>query len=145
MKYCSAVSLNNYFLFQQGNVGTKEPLVDSEGYPRNDIDVYQVRIARNKLACEEYILVLAIVWFNIQLEYLGLQNDHKKIMKEIEDEIHSIHLNNKPSTSNDITMVDVKIEPSRQPFATINIVSKNSPSETAVSELNKVCVYSGGI
>lgn len=28
-----------------------EPLVDREGYPRNDIDVAAVRIARNRINC----------------------------------------------------------------------------------------------
>lgn len=29
-----------------------EPLVDSEGYPRADIDVYQVRNARHQIICK---------------------------------------------------------------------------------------------
>lgn len=29
-----------------------EPLIDSEGYPRSDIDVYQVRHARHQIKCE---------------------------------------------------------------------------------------------
>ena len=32
-------------------VGMDEALVDSEGYPRNDIDVYQVRKARHQIIC----------------------------------------------------------------------------------------------
>jgi len=28
------------------------PLVDKEGYPRSDIDVYSVRVARNKIICK---------------------------------------------------------------------------------------------
>ena len=28
------------------------PLLDQEGYPRSDIDLYAVRIARNKIICE---------------------------------------------------------------------------------------------
>ena len=30
----------------------KGPLVDNEGYPRSDIDVYAVRQARNKIISE---------------------------------------------------------------------------------------------
>ena len=44
--------------------GLKKPLVDHEGFPRNDIDVYDTRHKRHRLAC--------------------LQTDHKQIMKEIE-------------------------------------------------------------
>lgn len=36
----------------QNRVGMDEPLVDSDGYPRNDIDVYRVRHARHKIICE---------------------------------------------------------------------------------------------
>jgi 26S proteasome non-ATPase regulatory subunit 9 len=38
----------------QNNIGMREPLTDAEGYPRNDVDVYQVRIARNKIICKSY-------------------------------------------------------------------------------------------
>lgn len=42
----------------------RESLVDADGYPRNDIDVYQVRHARHQINT--------------------LQNDLKSLMKEIE-------------------------------------------------------------
>ena len=47
--YCSNCF---FFLSQQGDVGMKGPLVDNEGYPRSDIDVYAVRQARNKIISE---------------------------------------------------------------------------------------------
>ena len=37
---------------QQGHVGVSGPLVDNNGYPRNDIDVYAVRTARNRVISE---------------------------------------------------------------------------------------------
>lgn len=42
-----------YFQYNklQNHVGMDEPLVDSEGFPRQDIDVYQVRHARHKIIC----------------------------------------------------------------------------------------------
>ncbi|XP_059485239.1 26S proteasome non-ATPase regulatory subunit 9 [Neocloeon triangulifer] len=54
-----------------GNVGMHGTLVDGEDFPRNDIDVYQVRHARNKI--------------------IRLQNDHKAVMKEIEAGLHNFH------------------------------------------------------
>lgn len=42
----------------------RESLVDADGYPRNDVDVYQVRHARHQINT--------------------LQNDLKSLMKEIE-------------------------------------------------------------
>uniref|UniRef100_A0A8C4TVS5 Nas2 N-terminal domain-containing protein n=1 Tax=Falco tinnunculus TaxID=100819 RepID=A0A8C4TVS5_FALTI len=37
---------------QQKGVGMHEPLVDAEGFPRADIDLYQVRTARHNVICE---------------------------------------------------------------------------------------------
>lgn len=34
-----------------GNPGVKEKLVDEEGFPRSDIDIFEVRKMRNRLAC----------------------------------------------------------------------------------------------
>lgn len=42
----------------------ESPLVDADGFPRNDIDVYQVRHARHQI--------------------INLQNDLKALLKEIE-------------------------------------------------------------
>ncbi|NXC18243.1 PSMD9 ATPase, partial [Corythaeola cristata] len=36
----------------QKGVGMSEPLVDAEGFPRDDIDLYQVRTARHNIICE---------------------------------------------------------------------------------------------
>jgi 26S proteasome regulatory subunit N4 len=51
--------------------GVKSPLVDTEGFPRGDIDIYRVRDLRNRLA--------------------ALNTDHKEIMKKIEKGLHSLH------------------------------------------------------
>ena len=34
------------------SAGMDEPLVDGEGFPRSDIDVYQVRHARHSIRCK---------------------------------------------------------------------------------------------
>lgn len=47
--------LKKYYILLTGfqnNVGMHEPLVDAEGFPRNDIDLYQVRTARHKIICK---------------------------------------------------------------------------------------------
>ena len=36
----------------QNNVGMHDPLIDREGFPRNDIDVYAVRMARHQIICK---------------------------------------------------------------------------------------------
>ena len=43
-------------LDSQDGVGMDGALIDSEGYPRNDIDVHKVREARNKVICIRYSL-----------------------------------------------------------------------------------------
>lgn len=53
------------------NVGMNESLVDGDGFPRNDIDVYQVRTARSQI--------------------IHLQNDLKVLMKEIEKGLTDVH------------------------------------------------------
>ncbi|CAH2057374.1 unnamed protein product, partial [Iphiclides podalirius] len=55
------------------NVGMDDPLVDIDGFPRADIDVYKVRHARHRIIC--------------------LQNDHKSLMKMIEEGLNEAHLN----------------------------------------------------
>jgi hypothetical protein len=45
-------SLTSFLFFQQKNIGMDGPLVDSEGFPRADIDVYSVRHARHQIACK---------------------------------------------------------------------------------------------
>ncbi|XP_013097435.2 26S proteasome non-ATPase regulatory subunit 9 [Stomoxys calcitrans] len=58
-------------LSENDNVGMRGPLVDSEGFPRNDIDIYKVRQARQQIIC--------------------LQNNHKALMKTIETLMHQLH------------------------------------------------------
>ena len=53
-------------------MGVDTPLTDPEGYPRNDIDVYRARTLRGRLA--------------------EIQTDHKKLMKEIERNLHQLAL-----------------------------------------------------
>lgn len=66
-------TINDYgrVLVTNKNVGLTESLVDDFGFPRNDIDVYQVRQARNQIIC--------------------LQNDLKALLKEIEVGLIDVH------------------------------------------------------
>lgn len=58
-------------LLANQNIGMNGSLLDEEGFPRADIDVYAVRQARHKIIC--------------------LQNDLKSIMKEIEQGLINLH------------------------------------------------------
>ena len=68
-------------LDSEQNIGMDGPLVDSEGFPRDDIDIPKIRMARQKIIC--------------------LSNDHKNIMKKISEALISIHAQNQnePETS----------------------------------------------
>ena len=54
-----------------GMPGMKGNLVDSEGFPRADIDIPQVRSMRGRVAC--------------------LQTDLSAVMKQIEQGLHELH------------------------------------------------------
>ena len=105
------------------------PLVDAEGFPRDDIDIISVLHDRKQLK--------------------ELQNDHKAIMKEMEDGLHRLHALDRrhgdfeSNTDRGRTVqvdaqapmqvVDaVTAEPDpRRAFALIDEVSENSPSSDA--------------
>ncbi|CAG8525074.1 16350_t:CDS:2 [Cetraspora pellucida] len=71
-------------------VGMHEPLVDSSGFPRSDIDLMTVRTA---LYCSENCLSIVNLRF-YDFIMLALQNDHKDIMSRIESALHEIHAEN---------------------------------------------------
>ncbi|XP_011498560.1 PREDICTED: 26S proteasome non-ATPase regulatory subunit 9 [Ceratosolen solmsi marchali] len=113
-------------ILDANRVGMTDNLVDLEGYPRNDIDVYQVRHARHKIIC--------------------LQNDHKELMLKIEEGLHKIHkiagagTEASPSTSN--TMQDVFL---LEPFLRVNLVSSGSPAELAGIQVEDLILEFGSI
>lgn len=53
------------------DVGISGKLVDSEGFPRSDVDIYAIRRARNRIAI--------------------LNTDYSNLMKEIEERLFDIH------------------------------------------------------
>ncbi|CAF1980389.1 unnamed protein product [Rotaria magnacalcarata] len=100
----------------QNNVGMTGELVDREGYPRNDIDLVRVRQIRQRVIC--------------------LQNDHKTLMKQIEDGLIQVHENtikNPSNTTDAITTAPPNNTnlPNKEPFLRVDIVSKQSPAELA--------------
>ena len=58
----------------QDNVGMEGELIDSEGYPRNDIDVHKVREARNKVIYLRYYIVCkqGDIYVDIAVHFIGL-------------------------------------------------------------------------
>ncbi|CAF0749694.1 unnamed protein product [Brachionus calyciflorus] len=61
----------NQVLINEKNIGMTGELVDKEGYPRSDIDIYKVRLARQQIN--------------------RLRNDYNALLVEIEQELINIH------------------------------------------------------
>ncbi|XP_024130377.1 26S proteasome non-ATPase regulatory subunit 9 [Oryzias melastigma] len=105
-----------YFdVLEDQGVGIEGPLVDAEGYPRADVNLYQIRTARHNISC--------------------LQNDHKAIMAEIEEALHKLHAcekakrdQNQAETSEEPMEQEVTLPP---PFARVDTVTEGSPASAA--------------
>lgn len=101
-----------YDVLEDQGVGVEDPLVDEEGYPRADVNLYQIRTARHNISC--------------------LQNDHKAIMVEIEEALHKLHAREKAKREQDETEAQeeameqqVTLPP---PFARVDAVTQGSPA-----------------
>ena len=75
---------------------------------------------------------------------LGLQNDHKAIMVEIEEALHKLHAREKAKRQQDETEAQeeameqqVTLPP---PFARVDAVTQGSPACGAVSNVNYIFV-----
>lgn len=91
------------------NIGMDGPLVDNDGYPRNDIDVHKIRIARNKIIC--------------------LSNDHKALMSKLADILTKIHENQGASNGSNGQEEPMDTnKPQLEPFAKIDLVTSGSPA-----------------
>ncbi|KAM8760626.1 26S proteasome non-ATPase regulatory subunit 9 [Acanthopagrus schlegelii] len=101
-----------YDVLEDQGVGVEEPLIDEEGFPRSDVNLYQIRTARHNISC--------------------LQNDHKAIMVEIEEALHQLHAREKAKRQQDETEAQeeameqqVTLPP---PFARVDAVTQGSPA-----------------
>ena len=66
-----ASELNSPGVNNEPPAGIKTPLIDKEGFPRGDIDLFNVRAKRQRLAV--------------------INTDHKALMSEIEKTLHLVH------------------------------------------------------
>ncbi|XP_046332147.2 26S proteasome non-ATPase regulatory subunit 9-like [Haliotis rufescens] len=116
-------------LDSQKSVGTDGPLIDTEGFPRSDIDVYSVRHARHQIA--------------------RLQNDHQEVMREIEEELISIHAQARQRLSSREEDMEVdKEKPEEKPLeaiARIDRVDANSPAAQGGFEVEDEVIIFGSV
>jgi len=107
-----------------GKPGLKGPLIDKDGFPRADVDIYKAREHRHRIAC--------------------LQTDHKAVMKEVEQGLYAYHQSVKTSggSSSHMPMPAQPRPPptipaapvaaaAKAPFALIDDVSPASPALAA--------------
>lgn len=128
------IKANYEVLEGQKGVGMNEPLVDFEGYPRADVDVYQVRTARHNIIC--------------------LQNDHKEVMKQVEAALHQLHAHDKEKQARDLAEAHREATSRRlshseghslQAFAKVNSVSPGSPASLAGLQVDDEIVEFGSV
>ncbi|KAL5110872.1 26S proteasome non-ATPase regulatory subunit 9 [Taenia crassiceps] len=111
--------INTYSAVLEGNrnVGMHGPLLDSEGYPRNDIDVVAVRTARNRIIC--------------------LNTDHNEVMKQLEAVsarlLSKTRASSAEATDTDLTATRPSTEPPSRsvPFLLVDQVTPGSPADLA--------------
>ncbi|XP_003462970.1 26S proteasome non-ATPase regulatory subunit 9 isoform X1 [Cavia porcellus] len=126
----------NYDVLEgQKGIGMDEPLVDCEGYPRADVDLYQVRAARHNIIC--------------------LQNDHKAVMKQVEEALHQLHARDKEKQARDLAEARREALSRRsgqgesqgppQAFARVNSVSAGSPASFAGLQVDDEIVEFGSV
>uniref|UniRef100_A0A0N5B0N0 Nas2_N domain-containing protein n=1 Tax=Syphacia muris TaxID=451379 RepID=A0A0N5B0N0_9BILA len=109
-------------ILRLNGTGISGSLVDDDGYPLSDIDIYAVRHARNSIICA--------------------QNDWKTLTKEIENLMHQIHEKTRRECGDTFSSVE-KHEvhrTSNYAFALIEKVQPRSPAEAAVCFYYCVCV-----
>lgn len=107
-----------------------EPLVDSEGFPISSIDTYQVRHARHQIIC--------------------LQNDHKALMKRIEQGLQGYYSAAASDHGMDTQPVNLgnsrlEIVTHQQPFARVTVVSEGSPASYAGFQVGDEVVEFGSV
>ncbi|XP_043099246.1 26S proteasome non-ATPase regulatory subunit 9 [Puntigrus tetrazona] len=116
-----------YDMLQTDGVGMDAPLVDLEGFPRADVDLYKVRTARHNISC--------------------LQNDHKAIMVEIEEALHKLHATARVKQEKDESRMEGPDSTVSLPaaFALVDAVTQGSPAFQAGLRVGDEIIEFGSI
>jgi 26S proteasome non-ATPase regulatory subunit 9 len=119
----------NQILFEQGNVGMLGELVDKDGYPRADLDLFKVRQTRQEINC--------------------LQNDYKSLMMQIEKELNNKYSNIKneekfgEESLHEINKNNNGNHSHLKPILKITQVDENSPAREAGLKKDDLIVQFG--
>ncbi|CAG08436.1 unnamed protein product [Tetraodon nigroviridis] len=118
-----------YEVLEDQGVGMEDSLVDEEGYPRADVNLYQIRTARHSISC--------------------LQNDHKAIMVEIEEALHKLHASEKAKRQKDETESQEEAMEQQTaappPFARVDAVTQGSPASGAGLQVGDELIEFGSV
>jgi 26S proteasome non-ATPase regulatory subunit 9 len=106
-------------LMPANNTNMTNSLIDLQGFPRSDIDVYTVRHTRSKI--------------------IHLSNDHADILKEIEKSLIQIHSQAKVQGPGSFSSFE------DLPFAKIDGVAPDSPASLAGLERDDLLVNFGDL
>ena len=98
-------------VLKANNVTMQSPLVDPEGFPRADIDVWEVRHARVRI--------------------IELRNDLKDIMDKIMKGLQGVY---DPALAADTSKAEASNPSGMRPFAKVDGVAPGSPAAAAVSQ-----------
>lgn len=103
----------HFSILKANDVTMETPLVDREGFPRADIDIYAVRGTRKRI--------------------IELRNDLKAVMDEIQQALETIYAVPPPGEGSSSPMQDVEeITVQPKPFAKVDGVAPGSPANDAV-------------
>ncbi|KAL4646598.1 26S proteasome non-ATPase regulatory subunit 9 [Arapaima gigas] len=122
-----------YDVLEDQGVDMEGPLVDVEGYPRADLDLYQVRTARHNISC--------------------LQNDHKAIMQEIEEALHKLHARERAKRERDEAEAQTEAQAKNlsevlnlpPPFARVDTVTQGSPASQCDLQVGDEIIEFGSV
>ncbi|KAH8741560.1 proteasome 26S subunit [Cryptosporidium ryanae] len=107
------------------NVGLKGKLVDNEGFPRPDIDIFEVRKARNRIAI--------------------LNTDYTNLMNEIENKLIEIHKNEKIKVNIEGRARTSEKNNLKYPFGYVDSLLPDSPADLSGIKEGDIIVDFGDI
>lgn len=133
----------------QNRTDLTQSLVDSEGFPRSDIDVHAIRTARHKIICETFFVCDQVMdgCDSVSLSLSGLHNDRKALMRVIEEKMFALH-SDQSNESEQMRRLKISLPgqseieeigpvviaaADRQTFVKVGDVTQQSPAAESVS------------